>query len=57
MLDDSVVFAARAEEAGVEVTLEQWPEMIHGWQSHPHALPEAREAIEHIATFYRQVVD
>ena len=57
MLDDSVAFAARAEEAGVEVTLEQWPEMIHGWQSNPHRLPEGREAIEHIADFYRRVVD
>ena len=57
MLDDSVAFAARAEEAGVDVTLEQWPEMIHGWQQRPHELPEAREAIEHIAEFYRHVVE
>ena len=57
MLDDSVAFAARAEEAGVDVTLEQWPEVVHGWQSRPHELPEAREAIEHIAEFYRRVVD
>ncbi|MCB1743671.1 MAG: alpha/beta hydrolase fold domain-containing protein [Gammaproteobacteria bacterium] len=51
LLDDSVEFARRAETAGVDVTLEEWPEMIHGWQMHPHLLPEAREAIEHIAQF------
>ena len=37
--------------------LEQWPEVTHGWQSRPHELPEAREAIEHVAEFYRRVVD
>ncbi len=31
LLDDSTRLAERAEAAGVDVTLEVWPEMIHVW--------------------------
>jgi monoterpene epsilon-lactone hydrolase len=57
MLDDSRVFAERAREAGVDVTLEEWPDMFHGWQSQAHRLPEARDAVARIGEFYREVVD
>ena len=57
MLDDSLAFAERAREAGVEVTLEEWPDMFHGWQSQAYQLAEAREAVARIGDFYRQVVD
>ena len=37
-----VALAAAAERAGVEVTLERWPEMVHGWQGLVSAgVPEA----------------
>jgi acetyl esterase/lipase len=49
--DDSVLVAACAEHAGVEVTLEIWPGMFHVFQSHEPLLPEGREAIEHIGEF------
>ena len=56
MLDDSVAFAAKAEAAGVEVHMEIWEDMIHGWHQSPHVLPEAREAIDRIGEFFRQRV-
>lgn len=51
--DDSVQTAAKARAAGVAVTLEIWPGMFHVFQSHEPLLPEAREAIKHMAAFMR----
>ncbi|MCE9615991.1 MAG: alpha/beta hydrolase [Lentisphaerae bacterium] len=51
--DDSARFAERARAAGVEVTLEIWPEMIHVWHVHEPEFPEARDAIHRIGTFIR----
>jgi acetyl esterase/lipase len=53
LLDDSNRVAARARAAGVKVTLEVWPEMIHVWQLFATFLPEAQEAIEVIGKFIR----
>jgi monoterpene epsilon-lactone hydrolase len=53
LLDDSLRLAERASLAGVETTLEVWPEMIHVWQSFAPILPEARQAIERIGEFVR----
>jgi acetyl esterase/lipase len=44
LLDDSTRFAARAEQAGVDVTLEVWPEMPHVWHAFAGFLPEADRA-------------
>jgi len=52
--DDSVRVAAKARADGVDVTLEVWEGMFHVFQSHEPLLPEAREAIEHIAAVIRQ---
>jgi len=54
LLDDSNRVAARARAAGVKVTLEVWPEMIHVWQLFASFLPEAQEAIEVIGKFIRE---
>lgn len=54
MLDDSVVLARRAEEAGVSVTLEIWPEMWHVWHQWVPQMPEAMEALEHIGRFVKK---
>jgi acetyl esterase/lipase len=43
--------ANKAESDGVEVLLEVWPGMIHVFQS--LELPEARQAMAHIADFMR----
>lgn len=51
LLDDARRLAAQAEAAGVPVTLDEWPEMIHGWQGFAAFLPEAFEALERMGTF------
>lgn len=53
LLDDSRRLAERASIAGVNATLEVWPEMIHVWHLFAPILPQAREAIEDIGKFLR----
>lgn len=54
LLDDATRLAARARQAGVEVTLEPWEDMVHVWQIFAALLPEARQAIERVGEFVRQ---
>lgn len=54
LLDDSTRLAAKAKAEGVDVTLEQWEEMIHVWHFFAGMLPEARQAIERVGEFVRQ---
>jgi acetyl esterase/lipase len=56
LLDDSTRFADRAREAGVDVTLEPWEEMIHVWQFFAFMLPEGQQAIDRIGEFIQQQV-
>ena len=51
--DDSIRLADKARADGIQVKLELWPGMFHVFQSHEPLLPEAKEAIEHIAQFMR----
>lgn len=53
LLDDSTRLAERASDAGVDVVLEVWDDMIHVWQAFFGMLPEGRAAIEAIAVFLR----
>jgi monoterpene epsilon-lactone hydrolase len=57
LLDDSTRLAERASAAGVNTTLEVWPEMIHVWHTFAPILPEARQAIERIGKFVRGCLD
>lgn len=52
--DETEEFAKRAEAAGIDVTLEIWPEMIHVWQAFAPILPEAVEAVNRIGDFVRK---
>jgi acetyl esterase/lipase len=54
LLDDSTRLALAAQRAGVDVTLEVWPGMIHVWQIFASELEEGREAIAHIGAFVRR---
>lgn len=54
ILDDSTRFAARAREAGVEVTLEIWAEMPHVWHAFAGLLPEADQAIAGIGAWLQE---
>jgi acetyl esterase/lipase len=51
LLDDSTRLADRAEEAGVDVTLQIWEEMPHVWHLAAPVLPEGQEAIEKVGEF------
>jgi len=48
---DAERLAARALEAGVDVTLEVWPGMWHFWHIFYNVLPEAGAALESIKAF------
>jgi acetyl esterase/lipase len=54
LLDDASRLAERARTAGVDVTYEPWPDMIHVWQAFSSFLPEARQAIDRIGEFIRK---
>ena len=51
LLDDSVDLAARAQEAGVDVTLKVWPDMIHVFQAFYPMVEEARQSIAEMGSF------
>ena len=51
--DDSIRVAKKARADGIQVKLEIWPGMFHVFQSHEPLLPEAQEAIDHMADFMR----
>ena len=54
LLDDSIEFARKAENSGVQVSCEVWPQMFHGWQGSAHLLDDAQLAIDSIGTFCTQ---
>ena len=54
LLDDSVVFAERANAAGVDCTLEVTPEAIHVWHLFAGFAPESDEAVARLAAWVRE---
>jgi monoterpene epsilon-lactone hydrolase len=53
LLDDALGLGERARAAGVDVTVREWPAMIHVWHWFLPMLAEAERAIEGIGTFVR----
>lgn len=53
LLDDSTRLAERAKAAGVDVTLEVWPGMIHVWHFFAAEVPEAQQGIQRIGEWVR----
>lgn len=51
--DDSVRLADRATASGVDVTLEEWPGMIHVWHLFADRLGDGRKAIDRLGAFVR----
>lgn len=51
LLDDSRHLAARAREAGLDVTLEVAPEMIHVWHAFYQMLPQGEAAITRMGDY------
>jgi len=54
LLDDATFLAARAQRAGVEVVLREFPELWHVFQAQAKTLPEADESIREIGAFLRR---
>ncbi|OUS17208.1 hypothetical protein A9Q88_05105 [Gammaproteobacteria bacterium 50_400_T64] len=54
LLDDATRVAASAEAAGVDTTLEVWPDMVHVWHLFAPMVPEGREAIARIGQFIQE---
>jgi acetyl esterase/lipase len=54
--DDGLRLAESARTAGVDVTLDYWPEMIHVWHSLATVVPEGKEAIERIAVYLGEMM-
>ncbi|MBP7962386.1 MAG: alpha/beta hydrolase [Caldilineaceae bacterium] len=51
LLSDSTRLAEKARAAGVDVTLQVWPQMMHVWQAFARYVPEGRAALDHVAAF------
>jgi acetyl esterase/lipase len=51
LLDDAKATAATAEAAGVDVTLDVWPEVFHVWQASAGMTPEGDRAVAEIGAF------
>jgi len=54
ILDDSLRFAEVAKSAGVEITLDVWEEMFHGFQLLAAWAPEGEQAIEKMGEFIQK---
>jgi len=54
LLDDTLRFAEKAKQAGVDVLLDIWPGMPHVFQGFAPFLPEANAAIERIGEYFKQ---
>ena len=58
LYDSSTRFFERAKSAGVDITLQEWDEMVHVWQNFGlHKLPEAKEAIDKIGDFIKKLLN
>jgi len=53
LLDDALGLGERARAAGVDVTVEEWPAMVHVWHWFLPMLDEAEQAVGVIGTFVR----
>ncbi len=54
LLDDAIALAGRAGAAGVAVTLEIWPDMIHAFPMFYPQVASSRRATEHAGAFIRR---
>ena len=58
LYDSSTRFYKRAMDAGVDISLQEWDEMVHVWQNFGlNKLPEAKEAINKIGEFIKKLIN
>lgn len=51
LLGDAILIDKNAKSAGVDVTLDIWPDMFHVWQAMSRLVPEGQEAINKLGLF------
>ncbi|RLA43026.1 MAG: alpha/beta hydrolase [Gammaproteobacteria bacterium] len=54
LFSDAETLAKNAEAAGVEATLEEWPDMVHVWHLFHQNLEDGRKAITRIGEFVKE---
>jgi epsilon-lactone hydrolase len=54
LLDDAVRFVEKAQAAGVDATLEVYPDMPHVFQAFAPFLPDANLALERVGKFIKK---
>jgi monoterpene epsilon-lactone hydrolase len=55
LLDDALALRDTARAAGVDVTFDHWPDMVHVFQAFPpEILPQSDESIDKVGTYLRQ---
>lgn len=54
LYSDAAALATKARALALDVTFEEWPDMVHVWHLHYPRLATAREAIDRIAGFVRR---
>lgn len=54
VLSDSIRIAEHAKKAGVDITLEVWDDMWHGFQGFAAMVPEAKQALNNVSKFVRK---
>lgn len=52
LLDDAVALSEACQRAGVAVQLRTWPAVPHVWQLFGRYIPEARQSLRAVATFF-----
>jgi len=55
MLDDSKRFVEKAKKAKVDIQIEVWENMFHGWHGNAHILKDAEQAIQNIGVFCKNL--
>lgn len=53
LLDDARLLAERAAAQGADVTVQEWPDMVHVWHVFAGRVPEATDAVASVAEFLR----
>lgn len=57
ILRDSIYkFYNKASDSGVDISLEEWPEMFHCWQIFSSSLNEGQEAIESAGEYIKKII-
>ena len=56
LYSDAIRIVKKAEDAGVDITLQTWEGLIHWWQIFQRVIPEAGEALDKISDFIKKIL-